>query len=109
MNQNKTHPFQKKYGIGSNPLAICLHAEVDAIKNALKIISLAELSTCDLYVCRMKRSDFGAWVHGIARPCSGYQRAIITFGLQKIYYTLDLVSDIAMMYNADCEEKSNEI
>jgi deoxycytidylate deaminase len=33
-NKNKTHPFQKKYA--SNADAIFLHAEIDAICNALR-------------------------------------------------------------------------
>jgi deoxycytidylate deaminase len=52
INQKKSHPFQAIYG--TNKESIFLHAETDAIKNALKIISVSELTKASLYICRVK-------------------------------------------------------
>lgn len=82
-NQKKTHPFQAQYA--KNEEAIYLHAEVDAIKNALKVLSLEELKKSTLVVCRLKAdSSFG-----LARPCTGCMRAIVNFNLKNVYYTTD--------------------
>jgi tRNA(Arg) A34 adenosine deaminase TadA len=87
-NRKKSHPFQAKYA--SNPDAIYLHAEIEAIKNALRCISVDELEGKDLYVCRLKKTgEGGSYEHGLARPCEGCRRAIATFGIRNVYYTTD--------------------
>jgi len=85
-NSYKTHPFQAKFGKMRD--CIYLHAEVDAIKNALKIISVAELRKATLYVARVKGSGNGK-IQGLARPCEGCQRAIAAFDIEQVFYTLD--------------------
>jgi len=86
INQRKSHPFQAKFS--KNEDSIYLHSETDAIKNALKQISIDELSDSVLYVCRVKIIN-KKFVFGIAKPCCGCMRAISNFGIKKVYYTLD--------------------
>ena len=88
-NQLKTHPFQQKFSKHED--AIYLHAETDAIKNALRVISQEELSRSTLYVCRIKQisSEDDRKIWGLAKPCIGCQRAIATFGIKEVYYTCE--------------------
>jgi deoxycytidylate deaminase len=80
VNQFKTHPLQKKFGINDD--AIYLHAEVDAIRNALKRVSLLDLQDATLYVAKSK-----AGTPKMSKPCAGCQRAIIHFGIQNVFWT----------------------
>jgi deoxycytidylate deaminase len=83
-NQRKSHPFQKKYSVNED--SIYLHAEVDAIKNALKVIS--DLKNCSLFVSRVKfNKKGGPFVPGISCPCEGCKKAIVAFGIKKVFYT----------------------
>jgi len=85
----KSHPFQARYG--KNDDSVYLHAETSAIKNALKYISLEELSKCTLYISRVKYEDTkkNKLLFGTAKPCPGCFRCINTFNIKKVYYTLD--------------------
>jgi len=86
--QMKSHPFQA--GFAKNEHAIFLHAETDAIKNALKRMTTEELSRSTLYIARAKRDDDNRnWIYGLAKPCAGCTRAIATFDIQQVVYTLD--------------------
>lgn len=89
INSMKSHPLQAKYG--KNEHAIFLHAEIAAIKNALRETSVEELSRCEIYIARIKKpSQFSleyGW--GLAKPCEGCARAIAEFGLKKTVYTTD--------------------
>ena len=89
VNSCKTHPLMLQFG--KNSEALFIHAEIDAIKNALRLITQDQLAKCDMYVVRVKRpdNDLKNWQHAMARPCSGCQRAIISFGLKNIYYTTE--------------------
>lgn len=89
MNSRKSHPLQAKYG--KNEESIFLHAEISAIKNALREIDVDELSKCDLYILRLKKTKPFAkkWVHGLARPCPGCERAIREFDIKRVFYTTD--------------------
>jgi deoxycytidylate deaminase len=80
-NKFKSHPFQAKYS--KNKEAIYLHAETDAIKNALRVLNTDQLSKCTLFVCRVKQD--GSF--GLAKPCEGCTRAIATFNIRKAFYT----------------------
>ena len=53
MNSMKSHPMAAKYG--KNEHAIFLHAEVAAIKNALREINVDDFSKCDIYITRVKK------------------------------------------------------
>jgi deoxycytidylate deaminase len=91
VNQYKTHPIMMPEN-GYREGQIFLHAEIDAIKNALKLITQEQLAKCDLYVLRVKRPDVPwskDWVYGLAKPCRGCQRMIASFGIQNILYTED--------------------
>lgn len=89
INQMKTHPFQAQFG--KNKDSIFLHAETDCIKNALREIDVDELSRCTLYICRMKYQthEKKRFVYGLAKPCPGCERAIATFNIKSVYYTLN--------------------
>ena len=60
VNQNKSHPFHSRFSEHDD--AIFLHAETDAIKNALRRISENELEKASLYVCRHFQTKKG-YVH----------------------------------------------
>ena len=88
VNQNKSHPFHSQFSESDD--AIYLHAETDAIKNALKRIPESELGKASLYVCRVKYDSNGrgkkiTW--GLAKPCIGCRRAIATFGIRDVIYS----------------------
>lgn len=90
VNQMKTHPMMMPEN-GYREGQIYLHAETDAIKNALKLITQEQLSRCSLYVVRVKRPHIGSkqWVHGLAKPCPGCTRTIASFGISDIHWTQD--------------------
>jgi tRNA(Arg) A34 adenosine deaminase TadA len=80
-NSLKSHPLQMKYG--RNKDSIYLHAEVAAIKNALRRVSVEFLKHTTLISVR-KRPDGSV---GIAKPCCGCERCIAEFGIKKVYWT----------------------
>ena len=87
-NSLKTHPLQAKYS--KNPFSIHLHSEIDAIKNALRHISQRELSRSTLYVARVKKEQITMRdIQGMAKPCPGCARAIATFDIRNVVWTLD--------------------
>lgn len=90
INQYKTHPLQKKFG--KNNQCVHLHAEICAIKNALRFIQKSDLLNCTLYIARAKYQDETKqqFIHGLAKPCAnGCERAIETLGIKKVVYTID--------------------
>jgi deoxycytidylate deaminase len=89
INKKKTHPFQARYG--KNKDSIYLHAENDCIKNALRVISVDQLSKCSLYICRVKYSNNvdKKFVYGLAKPCPGCARAIANFDIRNVIYSTD--------------------
>jgi len=90
VNQYKTHPIMMPTN-GYREGQIFLHAEVDAIRNALKLITQEQLTKCDLYVIRVKRPNNNSkkWIHGLAKPCPGCTKVIAGFGLKNVLYTED--------------------
>jgi deoxycytidylate deaminase len=89
-NQSKTHTFVRKYSRFGEDHCY-LHAEVHAIKNALRIIDPEDLEKATLYVARAKRPDNKSkrWIYGLAKPCEGCQKAIDDFSIRRVVYTLD--------------------
>jgi tRNA(Arg) A34 adenosine deaminase TadA len=84
-NKLKSHPLQDRFK--KNSKAIYLHAEIEAIKNAIKFFrDLDKLKYCTIYISRQKIIK-GQWVDGLAKPCSGCQRAILAFGFREVIYT----------------------
>ena len=96
-NRMKSHPFQAKYA--KNPEAIYLHAEVHAIKNALREINVEDLPKCELYISRVKRPKAGddRFVWGLSKPCAGCARAIAEFGIKRTIYTCDEVGNYEVL------------
>ena len=90
INSYKTHPMMMPEN-GYREGQIFLHAEPDAIKNALRLITQEQLAKCELYIVRVKRPDIGSkgWIHGLAKPCPGCMKTIASFGLKAIQYTTD--------------------
>jgi len=96
-NRRKSHPFQAKFA--KNPEAIFLHAEVHAIKDALRDISVEDLAKCELYITRVKKPAAGDnhFVWGLAKPCCGCQRAIVEFGIKRTIYTCDEIGNYEVL------------
>lgn len=86
-NKIKSHPFQKKYSKALD--AIFLHAEVAAIHNALKRITLKELSKSTMYVCRLRINNKEQNYFSYSKPCEGCMRAISEFDIRSVFYTTD--------------------
>jgi deoxycytidylate deaminase len=84
-NRSKSHPFQKRYSKASE--AIFLHAEVAAIHNALKKVSLKELSKSTMYVCRVRINKENKSFFSYSKPCDGCMRAIAEFDIKNVMYT----------------------
>jgi len=86
-NQMKTHPMMM--GDGYREDQMFMHAEVDAIRNALRLITPGQLAQCELNIVRVKRPYSGSkrWIYGIAKPCPGCSKIIASFGIKKVLYT----------------------
>lgn len=88
-NQKKTHPFSARFR--KNADAVEIHAETNAIQNALHSTSKRDLGKSTLYIVRVKRpaphSD--EWIWGNAKPCIGCQKAIAQFGIKNVVYSMD--------------------
>ena len=93
-NKKKTHPLAQRFQ--KHEEAIYLHAEIDCIKNALRIVEPEILQKCTMYVLRMKRPDRNpkTFVRAMSKPCCGCHHAIEQFGIKKVYYTTDEGFDI---------------
>ena len=87
-NRMKSHPFQKKYG--SNIECIYLHAEIHAIKSALKNFSVDDLRKTSMFVLRKRDKKERA----LAKPCAGCTRAIAEFGIRSVTFTTTTGYDI---------------
>ena len=87
-NHKKSHPFQTRFC--KNRHAVFFHAEVHAIKNALKSVDVEDLSKCELYIVRAKRDKANRkWITGMSKPCSGCQKCIDLFDLKSVYYSIE--------------------
>jgi deoxycytidylate deaminase len=89
-NMMRSHPVQKQYG--KNNQAIYLHAEINAICNALNHINKDALKKATLYVYRVKKNakvSNTAWVDGLACPCEGCTAAIHAFGINRVVHSTD--------------------
>ena len=86
-NRKKSDPLQAKFS--KNNEAIFLHAEIHAIKNALREIRVDELQDTSLYICRVKQPNTytDPFVWAMSKPCEGCERAILEFGIKEVIYT----------------------
>lgn len=81
LNKPKTHPMMVKYG--KNIHALYLHAEIDAIKNALLNHTPTDLEGSTILIARATKDGRSA----MAKPCIGCMKAIKDFGITKINWT----------------------
>lgn len=88
-NKNKTHPLQGRYA--KHEEAIYLHAEIDAIANALRKFDAETVSKAKLFVyrCKWTHSKKPVLTQGLAKPCSGCMRAIAAFDIKHVCYSLE--------------------
>ena len=87
-NHKKSHPFQTRFC--KNRHSVFFHAEVHAIKNALKSVDVEDLYKCELYIVRAKRDKANRkWITGMSKPCSGCQKCIDLFDLKSVYYSIE--------------------
>lgn len=82
-NRMKSHPFQAKYS--KNGESIYLHAEIHALKNAIRDYSLDALRGSTMIVLRRKIRK----QHGLAKPCDGCMRALVEFGISSAIYSTE--------------------
>lgn len=91
INQRKSHPLQKKYA--KNEDAIFLHAEINAIRNAVHVLTLDDFKKSDIIIVRRKfqkiKNGYDYPVFGLAKPCIGCMEAIKDFGIRNIYHSCD--------------------
>lgn len=81
LNSHKTDPLQSRYS--RHPLSICKHAEIDAIKNALKNKKVQSLKGATIYVARIRKDNEVA----LAKPCTGCEKALAAYGITRAYWT----------------------
>jgi len=93
-NRTKSHPLAKRFQ--KHEEAVYLHAEIDCIKNALRVVDVDYLSKCTMYVLRVKHpdDDHKGFVRALAKPCCGCEMAIENFGIKKVYFTTDEGYDV---------------
>lgn len=90
-NMMRSHPVQKQFG--KNNQAIYLHAEINAICNALNHVDKEALRKATLYVYRVKKDanrHHDIWVDGVACPCEGCTGAIHAFGINRVVHSTDI-------------------
>lgn len=88
-NRNKTHPLQGRYA--KHEEAIYLHAEIDAIANALRRYDAETVAKSKLYVyrCKLSNNNNSLITQGLAKPCEGCMRAIVAFDIKHVCYSLE--------------------
>lgn len=85
---NKTGTSRLQRRFKKNAHALCCHAEIDAIQNALKRYTQEDLKRCDIYVIRVRKPyQGGPYLTGIAKPCKGCQKAIKHYGIRAVIYS----------------------
>lgn len=90
INSYKTHPLMMPSN-GYREGQIFLHAEVDAIRNALRLITQDQLKYCELRIIRVKRHSKTSqkWTYGLSKPCPGCTRVIANFGITRVKWSID--------------------
>lgn len=82
-NRYKSHPLALKWG--KNSQSIFIHAELDAILNAVRENNDINWKKTTLYVCRITK----AGIRAMTKPCQGCSAAIAHFGIGNIVYSAD--------------------
>jgi len=88
-NQAKSHPLAARFCKHSE--AIFLHAELDCIRNATRVLDQRGLGRSTLYTVRVKRaeSEGRTMVQGLAKPCKGCAAAIAAFGIGRAVWSTE--------------------
>jgi tRNA(Arg) A34 adenosine deaminase TadA len=81
MNSRKSHPLMRRFS--NHDLKICIHAEIDAIRDALRVYHAAELEGAEMAVARIMKNGST----GTAKPCRACQAALATFGISAVFWT----------------------
>jgi deoxycytidylate deaminase len=88
VNSYKTHPLMQSPGYLREQ--IYMHAEVDAIRNALRLVSQDQLSKGSIYIVRVKQNrEKNGYTFGMAKPCRGCTRMIASFGISSVWWSED--------------------
>lgn len=82
-NSRKTHPLMLKFAEADNELKTCLHAEIDAIRQALRQYDEEELQGASIYIARVLKNGETA----MAKPCNVCQKALEAYGICAVYWT----------------------
>jgi len=87
VNSYKTNPIMLNgdYRVGQ----IHLHAEADALVQALRGMSQRQLAKSAMWVVRVKRSPSGGFTEALARPCPGCWSLINESGIKEVEWTED--------------------
>jgi len=74
--------LQRRFGGDKRPF---VHAELDAIREAIYHVGIDSLAQCELYIERYKADG----TLGLAKPCECCQRALEMFKFKRVYYTTE--------------------
>lgn len=85
-NQERTNILQRRFK--KNIHAEYLHAEIDAIKNAIKCSSYDVIKNSTLYVVRAKVLN-GEFIKAESKPCVGCKSCIEFHNMKKMVYICD--------------------
>lgn len=83
----KTHPLQKHYDqfrdFDHEKSTGLIHAEIDAIIKARRVLDNTEFVKATIYVYRVLKTG----EYGMCRPCGGCMAAIKDTGITNVFYT----------------------
>ncbi len=98
-NELKSHPLQSKHS--SKDCLETLHAEVNAIRKALKIIQVDTLRHVNLYVARIRDGDgpirFDQPEWGLCKPCTTCQNVLDAFDIGNVFYTTNITGEYGIL------------
>jgi tRNA(Arg) A34 adenosine deaminase TadA len=80
-NSRKTHPLQRRFS--DHDLKVCIHAEIDALRDALRNYDEEAIRGAEIFVARVLKNGSPA----TAKPCKTCQVALDTFGIAAVYWT----------------------
>lgn len=86
-NSYKTDPLM--YRFSDHDLKNCLHAELAAIKDALRHVNVDYLPQCSIHIARVLKDNSVA----LAAPCGICREALSAFGIVKVEYTKNKISN----------------
>lgn len=81
VNRFKSHPLQARFRPRED--SNFLHAEIDALRNALKRVDAKDLQKATIYIARMRNGE-----RRLSKPCEGCQKAIEYYKIPHVFWTL---------------------